>query len=46
VLPSRWAAVESGKGRLAASFGVSVLISASVAVIAPVRGYVTSKHMA
>jgi len=51
VLPSRWTAerwiaVVSGRGGLAASFGVSVLISASVAVLATVCGFVTSKHVA
>jgi ABC-type spermidine/putrescine transport system permease subunit II len=51
LLPSRWTAarwttVLSGRGGLAASFGVSVLISASVALLSTVCGYVTSKHVA
>ena len=51
VLPSRWTAerwavVLSGRGGLAASFGLSVLISAAVALLATVCGYVTSKHVA
>jgi ABC-type spermidine/putrescine transport system permease subunit II len=51
VLPSRWTAarwtaVLSGRGGLAASLGVSVLISASVALLSTVCGYVTSKHVA
>ncbi len=51
VLPSRWtaerwAAVLSGRGGLAASFGVSMLISTSVALLSTVCGYVTSKHVA
>lgn len=51
VVPSRWTAsrwleVLAGRGGLAASFGVSILISASVALLSTVLGFVTSKHVA
>jgi len=51
VVPSRWTAsrwldVLAGQGGLAASFGVSVLISASVALLSTVLGFITSKHVA
>lgn len=52
VLPSRWTAerwwslIFGGSSKIAASFGVSVLISASVSAFATVCGFVTSRHVA
>ncbi|MFY9825237.1 MAG: ABC transporter permease [Thermoanaerobaculia bacterium] len=43
---SRWLEVLAGRGGLAASFGVSVLISAAVALLSTGLGFVTSKHVA
>ena len=51
VLPSRWTAARwvelvTGRGELAASLGVSALVSTIVASLATACGYVTSKHIA